>query len=104
MSDDILRFGLMDKRTVQTREPVKTNDLVAIHAIAARKNVALAAGNNIVTNEFGRWLAELDQIVLKLTDSAANLVGLNYWIQSNLQTIKLAKKRSCILTKTSGEI
>ena len=61
--DDILRFGLMDKRTAQTREPARTNDLAAIHAIAARKNVVLAVGNNIVTNEFDRWLAELDQIV-----------------------------------------
>ena len=61
--DDILRFGLMDKRTAQTREPNRTNDLAAIHAIAARKNVVLAVGNNIVTNEFDRWLAELDQIV-----------------------------------------
>ena len=62
-NDDILRFGLMDKRTAQTREPNRTNDLAAIHAIAARKNVVLAVGNNIVTNEFDRWLAELDQIV-----------------------------------------
>ena len=61
--DDILRFGLMDKRTAQTREPNRTNDLAAIHAIAARKNVVLAVGNNIVTNAFDRWLAEFDQIV-----------------------------------------
>ncbi len=61
--DDILRFGLMDKRTAQTREPNRTNDLAAIHAIAARKNVVLAVGNNIVTNAFERWLAALGQIV-----------------------------------------
>ena len=64
--DDILRFGLMDKRTAQTREPARTNDLAAIHAIAARKNVVLAVGNNIVTNAFDRWLAELDQIVARV--------------------------------------
>lgn len=64
--EDILRFGLMDKRTSQTREPNRTNHLAAIHVIAARKNVALAAGNNIVTNEFDRWLAELDQIVSRV--------------------------------------
>ncbi|BBB70214.1 hypothetical protein UNDYM_5961 (plasmid) [Undibacterium sp. YM2] len=61
--DDVLRFALMDKRTAQTREPARSNDLAAIHAIAARKNVVLAIGNNIVTNEFDRWLAEMHQIV-----------------------------------------
>ncbi|WP_288409714.1 phospholipase D-like domain-containing protein [uncultured Herbaspirillum sp.] len=61
--DDVLRFALMDKRTAQTREPARSNDLAAIHAIAARKNVVLAVGNNIVTNEFDRWLAEMHQIV-----------------------------------------
>lgn len=61
--DDILRFGPMDKRTAQTREPNRTNDLAAIHAITARKNVVLAVGNNIVISEFDRWFAKLDQIV-----------------------------------------
>ena len=61
--EDSLRFGLMDKRTAQTCEPNTANDLAATHPIAARKNVVLAVGNNIVTNTFDRWRAELDQIV-----------------------------------------
>lgn len=59
-SDDaVLRMALLDK---EGNGATMARDRADLQAIRARPNVVVAVGNNIVTNSFDRWLAEMAKI------------------------------------------
>lgn len=59
--DQVLRYALMNKAGAGRGERLKEEER-AVQEIRNRPNVVIAIGNRIETNEFDRWLAELDQI------------------------------------------
>ena len=63
MDDAILRMALLDK---EGNPATLAQDKLDLKAIRARPNVVVAVGNNIVTNAFDRWLAELSKIVAQV--------------------------------------
>ncbi len=63
MDDAILRMALLDK---EGNPATLAQDKLDLQAIRARPNVVVAVGNNIVTNAFDRWLAELSKIVAQV--------------------------------------
>lgn len=60
MDDAILRMALLDR---EGNPATLKQDKLDLKAIRARPNVVVALGNNIVSNAFDRWLAELSKIV-----------------------------------------
>ena len=63
MDDAILRMALLDK---EGNPATLAQDKLDLKAIRARPNVVVAVGNNIATNAFDRWLAELGKIVAQV--------------------------------------
>ena len=63
-SDDaILRMALLDR---EGNPATLAQDRLDLKAIRARPNVVVAVGNDIATNAFDRWLAELSRIVQRV--------------------------------------
>src|SRR5439155_16343364 len=58
-SDNVLRFGLMEK---EWNGKNKDAQIAAIRKIQALPNVVIAIGNRITLNGFDRWLGEIDRI------------------------------------------
>jgi phosphatidylserine/phosphatidylglycerophosphate/cardiolipin synthase-like enzyme len=60
--DNVLRYALMDKAATGRRSYVEEQEK-KIQAIRNRPNVVVAIGNRIATNEFDRWLHEIDRVI-----------------------------------------
>lgn len=60
--DKVLRWALMDKASSSGKRKYMKEQAAAIQAIRNRPNVVVAIGNRIETNQFDRWLEELDEI------------------------------------------
>lgn len=58
-NDDVLRFALMDKESTGRNAKAEAAE---IERIRRRRNVVVAVGNSIETNQFDRWLAERDRV------------------------------------------
>lgn len=60
--DKVLRWALMDKASSSGKRKYMEEQAAAIQEIRNRPNVVVAIGNRIETNQFDRWLEELDEI------------------------------------------
>ena len=89
--DDILRMALMEKEWGNPRTKAKETE--EIQLIRNRRNVVVAVGNQIVTNSFDRWLAEMSRI-----DPGVHV----YWVHTKFMLVDPLGSRPTVVTGSAN--